>query len=137
MTARRAPAQALVELALIVPALLVALLVVLALGLVARADGGVGAVAGEAARAGALAPDATRAVAVARDRARAVAKGYGLTNGSLRVYVDTADFRRDGVVRVAVGYTLPLQELPLLGWTAVPLRHEAAEPIAPNRSFRP
>lgn len=137
MTRRRERAQGLVELALVVPALLIVLVVVLGVGLVARADGGVGAVASEAAHAGALAGDAAGAVQAARSRAAAVAEGYGLTNGSLRVQVDTADFRRDGEVRVAVAYTLPLDRLPLLGWAAVPLRHEAAEPVAPHRSFRP
>jgi TadE-like protein len=132
----RVRAQGLAELALILPGLLLLLLITIGLGLVMRADGGVAAVATEAARAGALASDALQAVEAAQTRAYTVADGYGLVSGNLRVAVETSDFRRGGTVRVIVGYALPLRTLPLVGWAEVPLRHEAAEPIAPNRSFR-
>jgi hypothetical protein len=93
-------------------------------------------VASEAARAGALASDAAQAVEAAQTRASTVADGYGLVSRNLRLVVETSEFRRGGTVRVVVGYTLPLSSLPLVGWVEVPLRHEAAERIAPNRSFR-
>ena len=137
MSPHRAAGQSLVEVGLILPAVLVAIVVVLAIGIAARTDGGIGAVADEAARAGALASDSSSAATAARQRGLAVAAGYGLDNGSLQIQVDTTDFRRGGDVRVLVTYSLPLDQLPLLGWAAVPFRHAAAEPIAPNRSFRP
>lgn len=101
-----------------------------------RADGAVAAVATEAARAGALASDQAHADEAAQTRASAVADGYGLVRPHLRVTVGTSEFRRGGTVRVVVGYTLPPNTLPLVGWAEVPLRHEATERIAPNRSFR-
>lgn len=136
MIEHRGHAQGLVELALITPGLLLLLFITLGLGIVMRADGGVGAAASEAARAGALASDASMATSAARGRAEIVADGYGLANGSLQVQVDARDFRRGGEVRVLVSYTLPMANLPLARWGQVVLHHEAAEPVAPNRSFR-
>jgi Flp pilus assembly protein TadG len=132
----RAIAQGIAELALVLPGLLLLLLITVGLGVVMRADGAVAAVATEAARAGALASDQAHADEAAQTRASAVADGYGLVRPNLRITVETNEFRRGGTVRVVVGYTLPLNTLPLVGWAEVPLRHEATERIAPNRSFR-
>lgn len=133
---RRVRAQSVVEFVLLLPAMLVGLMIVLALGLVARADAGVAAVAVEAARAGSLASDATAVVPAAEARALAVAEGYGLEPRRLEPRVDPSDFRRGGEVRVVVDYTLVLGVLPMLGWGTVPLHHEAAEPIDLNRTLR-
>jgi Flp pilus assembly protein TadG len=133
---RRVRGQGLAELALALPGLLLMLMITLGIGVVMRADAGVAAVASEAARSGALASDARQAAEDAQARANTVADGYGLTNGSLGVAIGTSDFRRGGSVRVLVTYSVPVSSLPLLGWANVTLRHEAAEPIAPNRSFR-
>ena len=119
------------------PGVMLALMILLGLGIVLRADGGVAGVAVEAARAAALAPNAMNAPNAARNQALAVGEGYGLTNGTLKVAtVDTANFRRGGEVRVVVSYVLPAGEIPLLGWQTVTLQHEAFAPIDPNRTFR-
>ena len=137
MIHRRLRAQGLLELAIVMPGVMLALMILLGLGLVLRADGGVAGVAVEAARAAALAPNATSASSAARIQATAVADGYGLTNGTLKLAtLDTTNFRRGGEVRVVVSYVVPLGELPLLGWQAVMLQHEAFAPIDPNRTFR-
>ena len=135
--AGRVRAQGLVELAIVMPGLLLALIIVMGIGLVLRADGGVAGVAVEAARAAALASDSASAMNAAGKQATSVAEGYGLTNGSLKLAtVDTGSFRRGGEVRVVVSYVLPLGELPLVGWQAITLQHEAFAPIDPNRTFR-
>lgn len=137
MSQRRERAQGLVELAIITPGVLLGLMILLGLGLVLRADGGVAGVAVESARAAALASDPSSAAAAARTQAVSVGEGYGLTNGSLRVAaVDTSSFRRGGEVRVVASYALPIGELPLLGWQTITLQHEAFAPIDPNRTFR-
>ena len=137
MMRRRLRAQGLLELAIVMPGVMLALMILLGLGIVLRADGGVAGVAVEAARAAALAPNATSASSAARNQATAVADGYGLTNGTLKLAtLDTTNFRRGGEVRVVVSYVVPLGELPLLGWQAVTLQHEAFAPIDPNRTFR-
>jgi hypothetical protein len=137
MICRRWRAQGLVELAIIMPGVLLGLMILLGLGLVLRADGGVAGVAVEAARGAALASDSSSAATAARDQARAVGQGYGLTNGSLRLAsIDTSGFRRGGEVRVVVTYVVPVGQLPLVGWQAITLQHEAFAPIDPNRTFR-
>ncbi len=133
----RRQAQALVELAIVMPGVLLALMILLGLGLVLRADGGVAGVASEAARAAAFASDPGSATSAARNQAISVGEGYGLTNGSLKLAtVDTSNFRRGGEVRVVVTYVLPVGKLPLVGWQAITLQHEAFAPIDPNRTFR-
>jgi hypothetical protein len=133
----RLRAQGLLELAIVMPGVMLALMILVGLGIVLRADGGVAGVAVEAARAAALAPNAASASSAARIEATAVADGYGLTNGTLKLATpDTTNFRRGGEVRVMVSYVVPLGELPLLGWQAVTLQHEAFAPIDPNRTFR-
>ena len=107
------------------------------LGVVLRADGGVAGVATEAARSAALATDAAAAKKAASDEAAVVGVGYGLSNGSLKLAtVDTSDFRRGGEVRVVVTYVLPVGQIPMVGWQAITLRHEAFAPVDPNRTFR-
>jgi Flp pilus assembly protein TadG len=133
----REPAQGLVELAIVTPGLLLGIMILLGLGLVMRADGGVAGVAVEAARAAASASNPSSAVTAAKNQAVFVGDGYGLNNGSLKVAaVDTSGFQRGGEVRVLVTYVLPVDELPLLGWQGITLRHEAFAPIDPNRTFR-
>jgi hypothetical protein len=57
----RLRAQGLLELAIVMPGVMLALMILLGLGIVLRADGGVAGVAVEAARAAALAPNAMSA----------------------------------------------------------------------------
>jgi hypothetical protein len=129
--------QGLVELSIILPGVMLALMILAGLGVVLRADGGVAGVAAEAARSAALATDAGAAKKAASDEATVVGLGYGLSNGSLNLAtVDTSDFRRGGEVRVVVTYVLPLGQIPMVGWQAITLRHEAFAPVDPNRTFR-
>ena len=134
---RRQVAQGLLELAIVMPGVLLAVMILVGLGVVLRTDGGVAAVASESARAAALASDPVAARTAARSETSSVGHGYGLDNGSLNLAaLDTGDFRRGGEVRVVVTYALPVGEIPLLGWQTVTLRHEAFAPIDPNRTFR-
>lgn len=134
---RRRPAQSLVELAIVLPAVVVGLLLVIGLGILGQAKAGVQAVADEAARAGALANTATTAEAAGISRAYAVAAGYGLDAGRLGVAIDTGDFRRGGTVSVEVNYRVPLHDLlPMIWGGDVALHHTASEPIDTYRTFR-
>ena len=132
----RQPAQATIELLVLIPGLLLGVFLAAALGLIARADAGVAGVAVEAARAGVLVSDAAQVQMAAIDRAQLVASAYGLDLGHLRVDADPSDFRRGGQVRVEVQYDLPLAALPLIGWGTIGLRHQAAEPVDRYRSLR-
>jgi Flp pilus assembly protein TadG len=133
---RRTGGQAIVEFALVSPLLLLAVVGIVALGLVGRTDGAVSAVASEAARAAALASSPSAAIAAGQARAAAVAQGYRL--GQVSVNVDTRAFRRGGQVVATADYTLVLN-LPMLDATVktVPFHRVDVEPIAPNRSFWP
>jgi Flp pilus assembly protein TadG len=134
---RRERAQGLVELSIILPGVMLALMILVGLGVVLRADGSVAGVAVEAARSAALATDATAAKKVATDEAALVGRGYGLSNGSLTLAtVDTSNFRRGGDVRVVVTYVLPLGQIPMVGWQTITLQHEGFAPVDPNRTFR-
>ena len=137
MILKRERAQGLVELAIILPGVMLALMILVGLGVVLRADGGVAGVAVEAARSAALAADAAAAKKAATDEATVVGAGYGLSNGSLKLAtVDTSNFRRGGEVRVVVTYVLPLGQIPMVGWQALTLQHEAFAPVDPNRTFK-
>jgi len=133
---RRRPAQATIELALVVPGLLVGLFLITTVGLLARADGEVAGVAVEAARAGALVSSAADVEAAASNRAEAVAAGYGMTLQRLDGLVDSSNFQRGGSVRVQVSYQLPLEAVPVIGWGAIQLQHQAVEPVDTFRSLQ-
>jgi hypothetical protein len=144
-TRRRQGGQALVEMALMLPALLI-----LALGLfaVARVTGsllGVTAVTREAARAGVRAPDAATAWEWADARGQQVAGEYGLALENLQLDIDTSNFEvadpgdgllTPGEIRVAATYTVDLSDVPLIAWTQaqVPLQRTFAEVVDPYRS---
>jgi Flp pilus assembly protein TadG len=135
--AARERGQSLVELAIVLPAVVVGLLLVIGLGILGQAKAGVQAVADEAARAGALttAPDAASAAGI--NRAYQVAEGYGLDPARLDVTIDTADFQRGGTLSVEVDYRVPLHDLlPMIWGGDVALRHSASEPIDRYRTFR-
>ena len=121
---------------MLIPGVLLGVFLVVALGLIARADAEVAGVAVEAARAGALGTSAAHVRAAALDRAQDVATAYGLDLGRLQVDTDPSDFRRGGEVRVEVHYDLPLGSLPLIGWGTIGLHHQTAEPIDSFRSLR-
>ena len=127
--------EATIELALVVPGLLLGLFLITAVGLVARADGEVAGVAVEAARAGALVSSAGDVEQAATDRAAAVASAYGMTLTRFNIAVDSSEFRRGGSVRVDVTYQLPLDTVPLIGWSTIQLQHRAIEPVDTFRSL--
>jgi len=131
----RQPAQATIELILVIPGLLLGLFLITAVGLLARADGEVAGVAVEAARAGALVASASDVDHAALDRAQAVAAGYRMNLKRLDVAVDSSEFGRGGLVRVQVSYGLPLESLPLIGWGTIQLQHRAVEPVDAFRSL--
>jgi hypothetical protein len=135
MAGHRQRAQSTIEVALLIPGLLLGLFLLAGLGLVARADGEVAGVAVEAARAGALVPSAADVQSAATMRAQAVATSYSMSLERLQIAIDPSDFRRGGEVRVLVRYDLPLATLPLVGWGTVQLHHEAAEPVDTYRSL--
>jgi Flp pilus assembly protein TadG len=108
--------QALVELALVIPILLLLAFGVVAVGRVTDAQMGVSATAREAARAAALSNDPTGAASQGMERGREVAAGYHLDDGSLQLAVSAGDFSRGSTVQASVRYTVALADLPLLGW---------------------
>jgi hypothetical protein len=113
--------QALIELTLVVPVVLLLAVGTVGAGRVVQAKMGVVAVAREAARAAARADSAPEAVAQGAERGRDVAVGYRLANGSLALAVDPGDFARGGRVHAEARYEVVLDDLPLLGWVRVPV----------------
>jgi TadE-like protein len=131
---RRQLGQALVEVALVVPLLLLVGFGVVGVGRVVHARMGVAAVAREAARAGALADTGAEAVTRATVRGQEVATGYRLENGSFRLAVDPGTFSRGDRVRAVALYEVALDDLPLLGWARVRIESAHEERIELYRS---
>jgi hypothetical protein len=127
-------AQALVELALAAPLLLMLAFGVVGLGRVAQGQLGVAAVAREAARAAALADTPAEALARGTARGQEVAVGYRLGNGSLALTVEPGALARGGQVRAVARYELALDDLPLMGWARVPVEGRHAERVDVWRS---
>lgn len=130
---RRQTAQAVVEVAVALPVVLLLSMGVLGGYRIASAAMGVGAVAREAARAAAVAPDggtaSSRGVAHGQD----TATEFGLRD--VQVRVDVSDFGPGGTVRASAAYTVDLGDLPLVGWVRLPVQRRHAEPVDLYRSF--
>ena len=126
--------SALVEVALVLPLLLLLALGVVGVGRVVQARMGVSAVARETARAAALAQTPSDAMERGLATGHAVGVGYGLTNGSLALSLDVGGFERGGSVQAAASYAVPLADLPLLGWAQVQVAGEHVERIDLYRS---
>ena len=126
--------SALVEVALVVPLLLLLALGVVGVGRVVQARSSVSAVAREAARVAVLAQSADEAAEQGLAAGRAVALGYGLTNGTLILAVDPGGFERGGRVRASAGYRVSLPDLPLLGWAGADVAAQHVERIDLYRS---
>ncbi len=107
--------SALIEAALVLPAVLVIAFGVVMAGRVAQAQVAVQAAAREAGRALAVAPSASAGLASARERAFAIADGHGLAPERLGVSLDAGAFARGGTVRAQTWYGVGLGDLPLLG----------------------
>jgi len=129
--------QALVEVALVIPILLLLAFGVVAVGRVTDAQMGVSAVAREAARAAALANDPAAAASQGVTQGQEVAAGYHLGDGSLHLAVNAGNFTRGGTVQVSARYTVSLGDLPLLGWAHITVGSTHLERIDLYRSFWP
>lgn len=129
--------QALVEVALVIPVLLLLAFGVVAVGRVTDAQMGVSAVAREAARAAALANDSGEAASQGVTRGQEVAAGYHLGDGSLQLAVNAGNFTRGGTVQASARYTVSLGDLPLLGWAYITVGSTHLERIDLYRSFWP
>jgi Flp pilus assembly protein TadG len=129
--------QAIVELAIVVPILLVLAFGVLAVGRVVQADMAVRAVAWEAARAAALANSATQATRQGLVTGLAVAGDYHLRQSGVQLTVDASDYRRGGQILAKARYVVSFGDLPLLGRAGAPVESVHAEPVDPFRAGVP
>jgi hypothetical protein len=129
-------AQALVEVALVLPLVLALLFGTLALSRVVQAQTAVVAIAHEAARAGALATGPDDAVERMRRRVDLVAPGLGIDPRLLVLDWDVSTFSRDrGHVVAGVRYPLDWSGLPFGGWIPAPaVRAEHVEWVDPFRA---
>ncbi len=109
------PGSALIEAALVLPAVLVLAFGVVMTGRVAQAQVAVQAAAREAGRALAVAPSASADLTSGRERALAVAGGHGLAPERFVVVLDAGGFGRGATVRAQAAYTVGLGDLPMLG----------------------
>jgi hypothetical protein len=132
----RRTAQALVELALVLPVVLVLVFGTIGISRYVQTSVAVIAVAHEAARAGALASSPAEAVDRMRERAASVAPGLGLTPESVKLSWDVARFGSSpGEVEAIVEYPLDFADVPIVGGllpTAVHATH--VEWVDPFRS---
>jgi Nuclease-related domain/TadE-like protein len=129
-------AQAVVELALVVPLLLTLVFGMLALSRVVEAHSAIVTIAHEVARAGALGSSQQDALRRMNLRADEVASGFGLDRAALQVTPDASAFAgAEGRVVATAHYAVDLSDLPLVGW-APPLdvRAEHAEWVDPFRA---
>ena len=126
--------SAMVEVALVLPLLLVLAFGVVMVGRVTHAQVAVQSVAREAARTVAVAPSAPVGLASAEARAVAVAQGHGLAVDRLGVEIDPGGFERGGTVLTEATYEVQLGDLPLLGVVGVTVSSSHAERIDQYRS---
>lgn len=104
-----------VEMAVIAPALVALLLLVVFAGRVAQADGDVRRASAAAARAASLRQDPAGAEEAARDAAAANVAASRVACGALDTAVDTSRFAAGGTVTVTVRCTASLADVSLLG----------------------
>lgn len=123
-----------VEVVLVAPVFLAALLLVVGLGRIVEAEGRVQGAASDAARAASLARNGVLATTSARDAAALNLDGRGVSCTVFEVAVDTADFRPGGLVRVSVSCTADLSGFGLVGLPgSKTLRGEATAPLEQYR----
>jgi len=104
-----------VEMAVLAPALVFMLLLVVFAGRISQADGDVRRAASAAARAASLRQDPLDAVAAARQSASANLSASGVGCGRLDTEVDTSRFLAGGTVAVTVRCTASMADVSLLG----------------------
>jgi hypothetical protein len=135
-------AQAMVEIAITLPVVLLLTFATLGLSRVVQAHSAVIAVAHEAARAGALASTPADAVIRMQTRAGIVATGLGLDPNRLQLQWDVSQFtqinKTPGHVQAEVEYPVDLGDLPLIGGSLSPVVHaQHVEWVDPFRSGVP
>lgn len=126
--------SALIEAALVIPAVLVIAFGVVMTGRVVQAQIGVQAVAREAGRTLAAAPSSSEGLEDARSRGLAVAGGHGLAPEQLGLVLDAGAFERGGTVRAQASYRVGLGDLPLLGRVEVVVSSSHQERVELYRS---
>jgi Flp pilus assembly protein TadG len=104
-----------VEAAVLAPALVALLLLVLLAGRVSQAEGDVRRAASAAARAASLRQEPGDAETAARDTAAANLNASGIVCASLDTEVDTSRFVAGGAVAVTVRCTASMADVSLLG----------------------
>ncbi len=104
-----------VEVAVLAPALVALLLLVVFAGRVSQADGDVRRAASTAARAASMRQDTFAAEDAARETAAANLRASGVVCGSLDTAVDTSRFGAGGTVAVTVRCTASMADVSLLG----------------------
>jgi Flp pilus assembly protein TadG len=123
-----------VELVLVAPVFLAALLLVVGLGRIVEAEGRVQGAARDAARAASVARSAVSAAEAARGAAAVNLADRGVSCTRFEVLVDTTNFRPGGQVRVSVACTADLSGLGLSGLPgSKTLRSEATAPLEQYR----
>jgi Flp pilus assembly protein TadG len=133
------PGQALVEVALATPIILLLLCAMWAGFVLLRASIGLESAAFEAARAGALADSelAAQADGAARGQNAAALWGIGPVQ-QLSVTVTLPDgFARGATVQAVAGARVRLSDVPFFGWAEVRMARQARERIDRWRSLRP
>jgi hypothetical protein len=135
----RQTAQALVELALVLPLVLGVLLGTVAVSRIVQARTAVIAVAHEAARAAALGNSPSDAMVRMRDRTNLVASGVGLETRNVILGWDVSHFSANPAEVVAtIDYPVDLSDLPLIGGLpAVMVHAQHTEWVDPFRSGIP
>jgi len=123
-----------IELVLVAPVFLAALLLVVGLGRIVEAEGRVQGAAQDAARAASISRNADLAQASARQAAAANLTTGGVSCSSFDVTVEAADFRPGGLVRVSVACVADLSGLALAGLPGSKILH--ADATAPLEQYR-
>jgi Flp pilus assembly protein TadG len=126
--------QALVEAALILPAILLVVFGVVMAGRITHAKVAVQATAREASRSLATAASEQQGLTDANERGWAVADGYGLGGEQLTLEVSSNGFARGGSATAKVSYRVPLVDLPLLKMADVTVSSSHSERIDLYRS---
>jgi len=104
-----------VEVAVIAPAFVFLMLLVVFAGKVSEADGNVERAAAEGARAASLRQHPGNAATDARSTVEANLATAGVSCSTLEAIVDTSDFEPGGTVTVTVECTASMADVPLLG----------------------
>lgn len=127
--------QALVEVAIILPVLLLLVFGVVGVERVLHAEAGVQAVAHDAALTAARATAASQAAQQGSAAGLAMANAYHLDVPDLALTVDASGFRRGGQVVARARYEVRFADLPLLGWMAVTVSGADVQPVDSYRAF--